>query len=168
MHTPLHFYLTATYLSIFFNKMWNRNYGEDIFLSVKDFINTNINSWHLESKLEIINRDSNVYKHVYKDENLFFRLLKMDYGFSVFIFWYHGHALVQFWTQKLDRFHYHSHHLLTDAYAVLCWHNATPTQKFFAIIWETFEIENTSKIWMINLVWTRMILRWPWNDLKFE
>ena len=80
--------------------MWNRNYGEDIFLSVKDFINTNINSWHLESKLEIINRDSNVYKHVYKDENLFFRLLKMDYGFSVFIFRYHGHALVQFWTQK--------------------------------------------------------------------
>ena len=84
--------------------MWNRNYEKDIFLSVKDFINTNINSWHLESKLEIINRDSNVYKHVYKDENLFFRLLKMDYGFSVFIFWYHGS--VQFWTvpQKLDRF----------------------------------------------------------------
>ena len=84
--------------------MWNRNYEEDIFMSVKDFINTNINSWHLESKLEIINRDSNVYKHVYKDENLFFRLLKMDYGFSVFIFWYHGS--VQFWTvpQKLDRF----------------------------------------------------------------
>ena len=48
--------------------MWNRNYEEDIFLSVKDFINTNINSRHLESKLEIINRDSNVYKHVYKDE----------------------------------------------------------------------------------------------------
>ena len=29
-------------------------------------------------------------------ENLFFRLLKRDYGFSVFIFRYHGHALVQF------------------------------------------------------------------------
>ena len=98
MHIPLHFYLTATYLSIFFNKMWNRNYEEDIFLSVKDFINTNINPWHLERKLEIINRDSNVYKHVYKDEKLFLRLLKMDYGFSVFIFRYHGHALVQFWT----------------------------------------------------------------------
>ena len=62
------FYLTATYLSIFFNKMWNRNYEKDIFLSVKDFINTNINSRHLESKLEIINRDSNVYKHVYKGD----------------------------------------------------------------------------------------------------
>ena len=62
------FYLTARYLSIFFNKMWNRNYEKDIFLSVKDFINTNINSRHLESKLEIINRDSNVYKHVYKGD----------------------------------------------------------------------------------------------------
>jgi len=37
---------------------------------------------------------------------------------------------------------------------------ATPTQTFVTIIWETFVIENTSKIWMINLVWTRMILRW--------
>ena len=76
--------------------MWNRNYEKDIFLSVKDFINTNINSRHLESKLEIINRDSNVYKHVYKGRQIYF--LDFWKWIMVFLFLFFGITVTRWYS----------------------------------------------------------------------